>query len=106
MSANDKGDPPGVLDLLWRCDLCGHQSWMATHPGRCDGCGTLKAPMTGRTMVAWRSSPRVYTSPLQLMARKWSNMSDDDKKPTTTAEEVLDEEQGVPEHLSGEPDLD
>jgi hypothetical protein len=62
--------------------------------------------MTGRTMVAWRSTPLSYRSPLQVMARKLSNMSNDDKKPTTTAEEVREEEQGVPEHPSGDPDRD
>jgi rubrerythrin len=51
----DKGDPAELLDLLWRCGLCGHQSWMATQPDRCNGCGTAQAPMMGRTMVEWRA---------------------------------------------------
>jgi hypothetical protein len=43
----DKGDPAELLDLLWRCGLCGHQSWMATQPDRCNGCGTAQAPTMG-----------------------------------------------------------
>jgi hypothetical protein len=44
-------------------------------------------------MVAWRSSPHSYRSPFQFMAREVSHMSNDDKNPTTSAEEVRDEAQ-------------
>ena len=56
MSALEQGDLVAPMELLWRCDLCGHQSWMAKHPARCNGCGTLEAPMTGMTAVEWRAS--------------------------------------------------